>query len=405
MEKVTEKLLRYVKVDTQSDPSSDVRPSTKKQFELLNILVEELKLMGLTVDYDDTNGYIYAKLEQNVEGITPIGFLAHVDTAPDISGTDVNPQIHTNYDGSTIVLNNDTKLDPEVFPSLKNYIGQTLITTDGTTLLGADDKAGISEIMSTLEYFVNNPEIPHGDVWISFTTDEEIGTGANEFDLKRFPAEFAYTIDGGKIGELQFENFNAAGCSIKIVGRNVHPGTAKNQMISSIEIANKLHSALPSGAKPEYTDGYEGFIMLHSMTGTTEETTLNYIIRDHDKKLFEQKKQLLQNLFDTLVLPIASQSTIKIQDQYYNMGEIIKPKYEIIDLAVNAMENVGVTPLIEPIRGGTDGARLSFMGLPCPNIFTGGHNFHGKYEYIVEESMVKATETIIEIIKLNVKNS
>lgn len=403
MEKVTEKLLRYVKVDTQSDPTSDVRPSTKKQFELLNILVEELKVMGLHVDFDNENGYIYAKLEKNTEGVKPIGFLAHVDTAPDFSGTDVNPQIHTNYDGSTIVLNEDTKLDPEVFPSLKNYIGQTLITTDGTTLLGADDKAGISEIMSALEYFINNPEIPHGDVWVSFTTDEEIGTGANEFDLKRFPAEFAYTIDGGKIGELQFENFNAAGCSIKIVGRNVHPGTAKNQMISSVEIATKLHNALPCGAKPEYTDGYEGFIMLHSMTGTTEETILNYIIRDHDKKLFEQKKLLLQSLFDTLVLPIASQSTIEIQDQYYNMGEIIKPKYEIIDLAVNAMENVGVTPLIEPIRGGTDGARLSFMGLPCPNIFTGGHNFHGKYEYIVEESMLKATETIIEIIKLNVK--
>lgn len=401
MEKVTERLIRYTKVDTQSDPTSSGRPSTKKQFDLLDILAKELLELGVDVDYDKENGYIYGKIAANTQGKPAIGFLSHVDTAPDFSGANVNPQIHENYDGNAIKLNENNSLDPELFTELKNYVGQTIITTDGTTLLGADDKAGISEIMEAVIYFTNNPNVPHGDICIGFTTDEEIGTGANDFDVERFGADFAYTIDGGIIGELQFENFNAASASIEIVGRNVHPGTAKNGMINSQELAVKLHASMPNGEKPELTEGYEGFIMLHAMEGSVDKTTMTYIIRDHDKDLFENKKQYIENAFNTLVKTYAPDSTITISDQYYNMSEKVKPVYHIIDLAVEAMENVGVEPKIEPIRGGTDGSKLSFMGLPCPNIFTGGHNFHGRFEYIVEESMVKATETIIEIIKLN----
>ncbi len=401
MEKVTERLLRYVKIDTKSDPSATVRPSTSKQFDLLNLLSNELLELGVTVDYDKENGYIYAKLPANVEGKDAIGFLAHVDTAPDFNGTDVKPQIIENYDGGIITLNEENSLDPEMFTELQTYTGQTIITTDGTTLLGADDKAGISEIMEAVSYFIANPEVPHGDICIGFTTDEEIGTGANDFDVERFGAKFAYTIDGGVIGELQYENFNAAAAVIEIIGRNVHPGTAKNGMINSQELAVKYHTAMPNGDKPEHTEGYEGFIMLHEFAGSVDKTTLTYIIRDHDMNLFNSKKEYMEAVFNSVIKLNAPDSTITISDQYFNMGEKVKPVYHIIDLAVEAMENVGVTPRIEPIRGGTDGSKLSFMGLPCPNIFTGGHNFHGRFEYVVEESMVKATETIIEIIKLN----
>ncbi len=401
MKNITKRLLNYVKVDTQSDPDSSVRPSTKKQYNLLNILNDELLMLGLDVYYDQTNGYIYAKLKANTSGVDPIGFLAHVDTAPDYSGTNVKPQVHENYDGKVIKLNEDHNLDPEMFPSLKNYIGQTIITTDGTTLLGADDKAGICEIIEAVKYFVDNPTVAHGDICVAFTTDEEIGTGANDFDVKRFGAKFAYTIDGSELGELQYENFNAASARVEIIGRNVHPGSAKNGMINSQELAIKFHSALPSGQKPELTDDYEGFIMLHAMSGSVEKTTLNYIIRDHDKQLFNQKKAHLENAFNCIIKPYSNESTITISDQYYNMSEKVTPVYEIIELAISAMKRVGVEPKIEPIRGGTDGSKLSFMGLPCPNIFTGGHNFHGRYEYVVVESMIKARDTIIEIIKLN----
>ncbi len=401
MEKVTERLLKYVKIDTKSDPTATVRPSTSKQFDLLNLLNDELIELGLTVDYDQQNGYIYAKLPANVEGKPALGFLSHVDTAPDFNGANVNPQIHTNYDGGVIKLNEDNNLDPAMFTELNNYVGQTIITTDGTSLLGADDKAGISEIMEAVSYFVANPEVAHGDICIGFTTDEEIGTGANDFDVERFGAEFAYTIDGGVIGELQYENFNAAAAVIEVVGRNVHPGTAKNGMINSQELAIKYHNTMPNGAKPEHTEGYEGFIMLHAFEGSVDKTTLTYIIRDHDMDLFNEKKQYMESVFNSVIKLNAPESTFTLSDQYFNMSEKVKPVYHIIDLAVEAMENVGVEPKIEPIRGGTDGSKLSFMGLPCPNIFTGGHNFHGRFEYIVEESMVKATETIIEIIKLN----
>lgn len=401
MEKVTERLLRYVKIDTKSDPTSSQRPSSEKQFDLLNLLNDELLEMNIAVDYDKVNGYIYAKIPANTTGVPAIGFLAHVDTAPDFSGTNVNPQIHENYDGSVIKLNDEHSLDPSLFTELETYIGQTIITTDGTTLLGADDKAGVSEIMEAVNYFVNNPQIPHGDICIGFTTDEEIGTGANDFDVNRFGAEFAYTIDGGVIGELQYENFNAAGVTATIVGRNVHPGTAKNGMINSQELAIKFHNSMPNGEKPELTEDYEGFIMLHGFDGSVDKTTLSYIIRDHDLELFNFKKKYMEDTFNSIVKPYAPDSTIEITDQYFNMSEKVKPVYHIIELAVKAMENVGVEPKIEPIRGGTDGSKLSFMGLPCPNIFTGGHNFHGRFEYIVEESMVKATDTIIEIIKLN----
>lgn len=401
MEKVTERLLKYVAIDTQSDPTATCRPSTKKQFDLLNVLNDELIELGVNVDYDRENGYIYGKIEGNTPGKQAIGFLAHVDTAPDFSGANVNPQIHENYDGGIIKLNEEYSLDPALFTELNDYIGQTIISTDGNSLLGADDKAGVSIIMEAVSYFVANPTTPHGDICIAFTTDEEIGTGANEFDVSRFGADFAYTVDGGVIGELQFENFNAAGVNVEINGRNVHPGTAKNGMINSQELAIKFHNSLPTGEKPELTEGYEGFIMLHGFDGSVDKTTLSYIIRDHDMNLFKNKKAYMENVFNGIVKPYAPTSTITITDQYYNMSEKIKPVSHIIDLAVEAMEKVEVTPRIEPIRGGTDGSRLSFMGLPCPNLFTGGHNFHGRFEYVVEQSMVKSIATVIEIIKLN----
>ncbi len=397
-ENMINRFTEYVKFDTQSDPQSNTRPSTKKQFDLLNLLEKQLIDLGLVVDYDKENGYIYAKLEGNTKA-PAIGFLAHVDTAPDLSGKDVKPQVIDNYDGSVIKLNNDYSLDPEVFSSLNNYINKTLITTSGDTLLGADDKAGIAEIMEAITFIKDN-NIEHGDIWVSFTTDEEIGTGVDFFDVKRFPVDFAYTIDGLEIGEMEFENFNAASASISIEGKSIHPGSAKNQMINAGEVANQFHNALPKGKKPEYTDGYDGFYMLTSMETNIEKATLNYIIRDHDTEKFENMKKEIENIYNAIVKPNAISSELIIKDQYFNMKEKVLEKPYIIDIAKEAMKNVNITPIVGPIRGGTDGSRLSFMGIPCPNIFTGGHNAHGRYEYVCVDSMLKASELVVEIAKL-----
>ncbi len=397
-ENMINRFTEYVKFDTQSDPQSNTRPSTKKQFDLLNLLEKQLIDLGLVVDYDKENGYIYAKLEGNTKA-PAIGFLAHVDTAPDLSGKDVKPQVIDNYDGSVIKLNNDYSLDPEVFSSLNNYINKTLITTSGDTLLGADDKAGIAEIMEAITFIKNN-NIEHGDIWVSFTTDEEIGTGVDFFDVKRFPVDFAYTIDGLEIGEMEFENFNAASASISIEGKSIHPGSAKNQMINAGEVANQVHNALPKGKKPEYTDGYDGFYMLTSMETNIEKATLNYIIRDHDTEKFENMKKEIESIYNAIVKPNAISSELIIKDQYFNMKEKVLEKPYIIDIAKEAMKNVNITPIVGPIRGGTDGSRLSFMGIPCPNIFTGGHNAHGRYEYVCVDSMLKASELVVEIAKL-----
>ncbi len=397
-ENMINRFTEYVKFDTQSDPQSNTRPSTKKQFDLLNLLEKQLTDLGLVVDYDKENGYIYAKLEGNTKA-PAIGFLAHVDTAPDLSGKDVKPQVIDNYDGSVIKLNNDYSLDPEVFSSLNNYINKTLITTSGDTLLGADDKAGIAEIMEAITFIKDN-NIEHGDIWVSFTTDEEIGTGVDFFDVKRFPVDFAYTIDGLEIGEMEFENFNAASASISIEGKSIHPGSAKNQMINAGEVANQFHNSLPKGKKPEYTDGYDGFYMLTSMETNIEKATLNYIIRDHDTEKFENMKKEIESIYNAIVKPNAISSELIIKDQYFNMKEKVLEKPYIIDIAKEAMKNVNITPIVGPIRGGTDGSRLSFMGIPCPNIFTGGHNAHGRYEYVCVDSMLKASELVVEIAKL-----
>ncbi len=397
-ENMINRFTEYVKIDTQSDPQSSTRPSTKKQLDLLNLLEVQLKELGLFVDYDKDNGYIYAKLEGNVSA-PAIGFLAHVDTAPDLSGKDVKPNVIENYDGSVIKLNDEYSLDPNVFNSLNNYINKTLITTSGDTLLGADDKAGIAEIMEAITFIKNN-NVEHGDIWVSFTTDEEIGTGVDFFDVSRFPVDFAYTIDGLEIGQMEFENFNAASASITIEGKSIHPGSAKNQMINAGEVANQFHNALPKGKKPEYTDGYDGFYMLTSMETNIEKATLSYIIRDHDKEIFENMKKEVENLYNAIVKPNAITSELIIKDQYFNMKEKVLEKPYIIDIAKEAMKNVEITPIVGPIRGGTDGSRLSFMGIPCPNIFTGGHNAHGRYEYVCVDSMLKASELVVEIAKL-----
>lgn len=399
-ESLVSDFLRYINIDTKSDSQSGVRPSTAKQLNLLNILNDELLTLGLEVDYDNDNGYIYAKLSGNNSTAKSVGFLAHVDTAPDMSGKDVKPQIIENYDGGIIKLNDEYNLDPNEFNSLNNYINQTLITTSGDTLLGADDKAGISIIMQILKYYTANPDIARGDIWVSFTTDEEIGTGVDKFDVNKFNVDFAYTVDGGEIGEFQYENFNAAGVKIDIYGKNVHPGTAKNTMINSAEIAIKLHNSLPLEQKPELTERYEGFFMLNHMECSVDKSTLNYIIRDHDKIKFEEKKQYIQNVFDAVVKPLSFKSNIEIKDQYYNMYEEVKKKQYVLDIGIEAIKMSGITPNVDPIRGGTDGARLSFMGIVCPNIFTGGHNFHGRYEYICVESMLKSVEVLRNIVTL-----
>lgn len=399
-----DRFIRYVKLDTTSDENSTTFPSTKKQFDLANILVKELEALGLQEISLDEYGYVMATLPANTDKKIPtIGFLAHMDTAPDMSGTNVKPRFVENYDGKDIILNkeNNVILGVKDFPELKDYVGQTLIVTDGTTLLGADDKAGIAEIMTALEYLVNHPEFKHGKIRISFTVDEEIGHGVDHFDVNKFNADFGYTLDGGMIGELEFENFNAAGAKVHVQGRNVHPGYAKNKMKNAMHIAMEFNSLLPANERPEYTQDYEGFFHLVKMEGGVENAMLQYIIRDHSREKFDERKVVAKKI-EAFLNSKYGEGTIKldITDQYFNMREMVEPVYHIVDTAIKAMEQVGVKPLVKPIRGGTDGARLSYMGLPCPNLFAGGLNFHGKYEFVPVESMVKASEVMIKIIEL-----
>lgn len=401
MKKVEERFIEYIKINTKSDETTRVTPSTKGQLILAEILYKELKELGLKDARISEYGYVYATLENNTNRDLPkVGFIAHMDTAPDYSGENVKPKIIKNYNGEDIKLNEGIILSPKFSPELKNYIGKTLITTDGTTLLGADDKAGIAEIMTVVNYLVENPKIEHGDIKIAFTPDEEIGEGADNFDVEGFGADFAYTIDGGRIGELEFENFNAAAANVKVRGVNVHPGYAKNKMVNSITIANEFINSIPYEEVPEKTDGYEGFYHLTDINGTVENTVLSYIIRDFFAESYEEKKAKLKDIEKALNEKYGEGTVVvEIKDQYKNMKEKIEPIMHIVDTAKDAMIEAKVTPNIKPIRGGTDGARLSFMGLPTPNIFAGGENFHGKYEYIPIESMEKAVEVIINIIK------
>lgn len=401
-EKVIERLVRYAKIDTQSDFNSETTPSTMKQFDLLNILKDELAAIGLTDITLDENGYLFATLEANTDKSVPtIGFLAHVDTTTDYTGTNVQPQRIDNYDGEAITLTNGLVMSPDYFPNLKNYVGQTLITTDGNTLLGADDKAGIAEIMTAMEFLVNNPEIKHGKIRVAFTPDEEIGRGPHKFDVAQFGADYAYTMDGGPLGELQFESFNAAGVKVTTRGTNIHPGSAKDKMVNSITKAIEFQNEMPKDAVPEKTDGYEGFIHLMHFEGGIEESTMSYIIRDHDRTKFEEKKAFMAKVGQDMQAKYGEDAiTVQIDDQYYNMGEKIEPVMEIVDIVKEAFAKFDITPIVEPIRGGTDGSQLSYMGLPTPNIFAGGENMHGKYEFVSGETMEKATEVIIEIVQL-----
>jgi tripeptide aminopeptidase len=402
---VVDRFIRYAKVFTESDPASETFPSTSRQLNLARLLVEELNQIGLTDVTLDENGYVMATLPANVENAPTIGFIAHMDTNPDMTGENVNPQL-VDYQGGDIILNPEKNiiLSPRDFPILNKYIGQTLITTDGNTLLGADDKAGIAEIMAAVEYLASHPEIPHATIRVGFTPDEEIGRGADRFDVQKFNADFAYTMDGGEIGELQYENFNAANAKIIIQGRNVHPGTAKNQMINALQVAINLHQMLPPHQRPEHTDHYEGFFHLTSIQGNVDFAEMRYIIREHDRQKFEEMKALLLRAVEFQNQLFASERIkIDLRDSYYNMKEKITPVMHIIELAKRAMLDVGVTPIIRPVRGGTDGARLSYMGLPCPNIFNGGHNYHGRYEFIPVESMEKAVQVIVRIAELAVQ--
>ncbi|MRX54054.1 peptidase T [Bacillus idriensis] len=406
---IIERFISYVKIDTQSNDSSETCPSTEGQLTLAHKLVEELKAIGLEDVSMDEFGYVMATLPSNTDKQVPtIGFLAHIDTANDFTGKNVNPQIHENYDGQDILLNEAIKvtLSPNDFPNLLNYKDHTLITTDGTTLLGADNKAGIAEIMTAMDYLNKHPEIKHGKIRVAFTPDEEIGRGPHKFDVAAFDAKYAYTVDGGPLGELQYESFSAAGASITIKGTNIHPGTAKGKMVNSIKIAMELQSKLPAEQAPELTEGYEGFFHLLSFSGDVEQTKLSYIIRDFDKEAFQQKKQTMAAAVDELKEKYGSERIIlEMNDQYYNMREKIEPVKQIVDIAYKAMENLDIQPIVEPIRGGTDGSQLSYMGLPTPNIFTGGENFHGKFEYISVDNMLKATQVIVEIAKLFEENA
>lgn len=407
MSMVVEKFLKYVSFDTRSEEESATVPSTSGQLVLAEKLVEEMKSMGLKDVTLDENGYIMATLPSNVDREIPtIGFIAHMDTSMEMSGANVKPKFVENYDGRDIVLNEElnVKLSPNDFPELKNYIGQTLITTDGTTLLGADDKAGIAEILAAMEYLIKNPQIEHGTIRIGFTPDEEVGRGADHFDVEKFNADLAYTIDGGEIGELEFENFNAACAKITIKGRSVHPGYAKDKMINSTLIAGELMGMFPEKETPANTEGYEGFYHLVSISGGVEETKLSYIIRDFDEKLFEKRKETVESYVAALKGKYGENTVaLEIKEQYRNMKEKIEPVKHVVDIAFQAMKESNIVPKVQPIRGGTDGARLSFMGLPTPNIFTGGHNFHGKHEYIPVYSMEKAVEVIIKIIEIYTK--
>ena len=404
---IIDRFISYVKIDTQSDPKSKSTPSTEKQWDLARKLADELREMGMAeVDLDE-NAYVMATLPANVAHQVPvIGFISHFDTSPDFSGANVNPQIIEDYDGGDIVLNSEKNiiLSPDYFTELSNYKGQTLITTDGTTLLGADDKAGITEIMTAMQFLLDNPDIPHGKIRICFTPDEEIGRGAHKFDVQKFGAEWAYTMDGSEIGELEYENFNAARALVTVKGKSVHPGYAKDKMINSIYIAQDFINSLPRLETPEHTEDRQGFFHLSNIKGDVEETVLEYIIRDHDKDHFEARKEMMRDLSNEICAQYESDCLqIEITDQYFNMKEKIEPVMHIVDIAKEAMESVEISPILKPIRGGTDGAQLSFMGLPCPNIFAGGHNFHGKYEYVPVESMQKAAEVIVKIAELTAR--
>ena len=403
MEKVQDKFLRYVAVETTSDENGSTHPSSLKELDLSSKLVEELRAMGIADASMDENGYVMASIESNIDKKVPaLGFIAHVDTSPDAPGVGIKPQIIADYDGSDIPLKGVPGMALKVseFPELLDYKGQTLITTDGTTLLGADDKAGVAEIMTVAEYLMEHPEVKHGPIKIGFTPDEEIGCGVDFFDVKKFGADYAYTMDGGAVGELEYENFNAASARIHIQGRNIHPGYAKNKMINAILVGMELNSLLPVEQRPEYTSDYEGFFHITSFSGTVEEASISYIIRDHDMNLFEQKNAMMQNVVDFINLKYGGIVKLELKDQYYNMRSQVEPHYHVVEKAIKAMEMAGVKPKVQPIRGGTDGARLSFMGLPCPNIFAGGHNFHGKLEFVPVESMEKAVEVIKNIIFL-----
>lgn len=403
MNNLVERFIKYVKYDTESSTTSGLTPSTVTQFELAKELKKELEEMGMTEVMLDDKCYLMATLPANTDKKIPaIGFVAHMDTSPDLTGENVNPRIVNNYDGKDILLNKEQNivLSTKDFPEILDYVGQDLIVTDGTTLLGADDKAGIAEIMTAMQYLINHPEIEHGKIRVCFTPDEEIGQGADYFDVEKFGCEWAYTIDGGPIGELEYENFNAAGVKIEIQGRSVHPGYAKDKMINALVIANKLVSLLPAAERPEHTTKYEGFFHLMSMSGTIDAASVGYIIRDHDREKYEKRKQQILDIVDFINKQYPNSTIVEIKDQYFNMREKVEPVKYIVDYAFEAMTNVGVTPIVKPIRGGTDGARLSFMGLPCPNIFGGGHNFHGRYEFIPIQSMEKAVEVIVELVKI-----
>ena len=403
-EDIIKRFISYVTIDTESDPNSDTTPSTVSQWDLANLLVEELKAIGMLDVSIDDNAYVMATLPSNVNHEVPtIGFISHFDTSPDFTGAQVKPQIIENYNGKDIILNKKENiiLSPNYFDDLLQYKGQTLITTDGTTLLGADDKAGICEIISAMEYLINNPEIKHGTIRVGFTPDEEIGRGAHKFDVKKFGAKWAYTMDGSQIGELEYENFNAASAVVKVKGKIVHPGYAKDKMVNSMYIATEFINSIPRLETPEHTEGYQGFFHLHDINGDVEETILQYIIRDHDKEHFEARKEVMVKLTNELNRQYGREVIVtEIKDQYYNMREKIEPVMHIVDIAEEAMKQLDIEPLIKAIRGGTDGSQLSYMGLPCPNIFAGGHNFHGRYEYVPVESMIKATEVICKIAEL-----
>ena len=403
MENILDRFLRYISIDTQSDENSESQPSTEKQLNLLKLLCDELNAMGVEATLDKY-GYVMGAIPSNIDKKVPaIGFISHVDTSPDALGKGIKPQIIKDYNGSDIALKGvkGLHLMPEEFPELLSYKGQTLITTDGTTLLGADDKAGVAEIMNAVQYIVEHPEFKHGKICIGFTPDEEIGRGVVKFDVKKFGANYAYTIDGGEIGEIEFENFNASSAKIHIQGRNVHPGYAKNKMKNAILIASELNSMLPVEQRPEYTEGYDGFFHIISFNGTVEQADIVYIIRDHNSDKFKDKKKILENCCDFINKKYGEGTlSITLKDQYRNMREEVEPHYHIVEKAIKAMEMEGIKPKIQPIRGGTDGANLSFMGLPCPNIFAGGHNFHGKMEFVPLESMQAASKVILNIIGL-----
>ncbi|NDV79642.1 peptidase T [Dysgonomonas sp. 511] len=398
---VVDRFLKYVKFDTESNGETGVTPSTPQQMVFARELEKELREMGLVDITLDEKAYLMATLPANTDKPVPtIGFISHLDTSPDMTGKNVNPRIVQNYDGKDIPLNDEFTLSTKMFPEMKDYKGQDLIVTDGNTLLGADDKAGIAEIITAIKYLQDHPEIKHGKIRIAFNPDEEIGLGAHHFDVEKFGCEWAYTMDGGPIGELEYENFNAAGVKINIQGTNVHPGYAKDKMVNALLVANKLISMLPANERPEHTTGYEGFFHLTNLSGTVDAATLGLIIRDHDRARFEARKKMMQEMVDYINKLYPGTTTLEMKDQYYNMREKVEPVKHIVDVAFEAMEAVGVTPIVKPIRGGTDGAQLSFKGLPCPNIFAGGHNFHGRFEFVPVQSMEKAVEVIVKIAEL-----